>query len=77
MTNVGLLATCCARVLQIIVTRLRKRRILTEGSDGLIVTEGNAFEFGNNQQLQKTKALLVKKLLRDLQAVGIGGPKDF
>lgn len=59
------------------VERLRQKRILTEGRDGLIVTDGNSFKFGNNHELQMTNALLVKKLLRDLQAAGIFGPDDF
>ena len=59
------------------VERLRQKRILTEDRDGLIVTDGNSFKFGNNHELQMTNALLVKKLLRDLQAAGIFGPDDF
>jgi hypothetical protein len=59
------------------VNRLKKRKILLEGSDGLIVAEKNAFKFGNNHELQKTNVVLVRKLLRDLKRAGISGPDDL
>jgi hypothetical protein len=59
------------------VTRLKRLEILTEGKSGLIVTELNAFRFGNNHALQKTNMLLVTKLLRDLRRAGINGPDDL
>lgn len=59
------------------VTRLKKLEILAEGKSGLIVTELNAFRFGNNHELQKTNMLLVTKLLRDLRRAGINGPDDL
>ena len=59
------------------VAGLKKKKILAEGKGGIIVTEGNAFKFGNNHTLQITNALLVKKLLRDLQTAGVNGPQDL
>lgn len=59
------------------VDRLKKRAILSEVEDGLIVTEKNSFKFGNNHQLQTTNAVLVRKLLRDLRRAGINGPDDL
>jgi hypothetical protein len=59
------------------VARLKRLEILTEGKSGLIVTELNAFRFGNNHELQKTNMLLVTKLLRDLRRAGINGPDDL
>jgi hypothetical protein len=59
------------------VDRLKKRAILSEGNDGLIVTERNRFKFGNNHELQKTNVVLVRKLLRDLRRAGIKGPDDL
>lgn len=59
------------------VDRLKKRRILSEGTGGLIVSEANRFKFGNNHELQTTNILLVKKLLRDLRRMGIEGPDDL
>jgi CRP-like cAMP-binding protein len=53
------------------VDRLKRRNILSEGKDGLIVTERNRFKFGNNHELQKTNVVLVRKLLRDLRQAGI------
>ncbi|MGH6710319.1 MAG: hypothetical protein ACREEK_15255 [Bradyrhizobium sp.] len=59
------------------VDKLKKRRILSEGNDGLIVSKNNRFKFGNNHELQKINVVLVKKLLRDLRRAGISGPDDF
>lgn len=59
------------------VTGLKRRKILAETKAGLIVTEENAFEFGNNHELQKTNMLLLTKLLRDLKRAGINGPDDL
>jgi len=56
---------------------LKRRAILSEGKDGLIVTETNRFKFGNNHELQKTNVVLVRKLLRDLVRAGIRGPEDL
>src|SRR3954453_12610255 len=56
--------------------RLKKRNILAEGADGLIVTEKNLHRFGNNHHLQTNNMALVRKLLRDLQRCGIHGPED-
>ncbi|MDE2379589.1 hypothetical protein [Bradyrhizobium sp.] len=57
--------------------RLKRVGILAEGPEGLIVTEGNQFRFGDNHYLQKTNILLVRKLLRDLASVGVKGPDDL
>ncbi len=59
------------------VTGLKRRKILEETEAGLIVTEQNAFRFGNNHELQKTNMLLLTKLLRDLKRAGINGPDDL
>lgn len=59
------------------VERLKKQKILIEGSDGLIVSESNRFKFGNNQELQSINMVLVKKLLRDLNRAGVSGPDDL
>jgi len=59
------------------VTGLKRRKILDETKAGLIVTEQNAFKFGNNHELQKTNMLLLTKLLRDLKRAGINGPDDL
>ncbi len=59
------------------VTRLKRLKILTEEKSGLIVTEQNAFRFGNNHELQKTNMLLLTKLLRDLRRAGMTGPDDL
>lgn len=60
------------------VDRLKKRKIVSEGSSGaLIISEKNAFRFGNNHELQTTNVVLVRKLLRDLRRGGIAGPDDL
>lgn len=59
------------------VNRLKKRKIVSEGSGGLIISEKNAFKFGNNHELQTTNVVLVRKLLRDLSRAGIVGPDDL
>jgi CRP-like cAMP-binding protein len=59
------------------VDRLKKKDILSENKDGLIVTERNRFRFGNNHELQNTNVALVRKLLRDLKRAGINGPDDL
>ncbi|MBS0530165.1 MAG: hypothetical protein JSS22_12340 [Proteobacteria bacterium] len=53
------------------VNALKKRGLLTEGSSGLIVSERNAFKFGNNHHLQTVNIHLVRKLLRDLKRAGL------
>lgn len=57
--------------------RLKRLGILAERKDGLIVSEANAYEFGNNHQLQQTNILLVKKLLRDLARAGVKSADDL
>jgi hypothetical protein len=57
--------------------RLKKRSVLSEKKDGLIVAEANAFEFGDNRRLQQTNAILLKKLLRDLARIGVRGAEDL
>ena len=59
------------------VDRLKRRRILLEGSEGLIVSESNKHKFGNNHELQSVNMVLVKKLLRDLRQAGVSGPDDL
>ena len=54
--------------------RLKKKGILRDTDEGLIVTEANQFKFGNNHELQKTNILLVRKFLRDLTEAGIELP---
>lgn len=59
------------------VDRLKRRKIVSEGSGGLIIAEKNAFKFGNNHELQTINVALVRKLLRDLRRAGIDGPDDL
>jgi hypothetical protein len=54
--------------------RLKKKGILRDTDQGLIVTEANQYKFGNNHELQKTNILLVRKFLRDLTEAGIELP---
>jgi hypothetical protein len=54
--------------------RLKKKGILRDTDQGLIVTEANQFKFGNNHELQKTNILLVRKFLRGLTDAGIELP---
>lgn len=54
--------------------RLKKKGVLRETDQGLIVTEANQFKFGNNHELQKTNVLLVRKFLRDLTQAGVELP---
>jgi hypothetical protein len=54
--------------------RLKKKGILRDTDQGLIVTEANQFKFGNNHELQKTNVLLVRKFLRGLTEAGIELP---
>jgi hypothetical protein len=54
--------------------RLKKKGVLRETEQGLIVTEENQYKFGNNHELQKTNILLVRKFLRDLMEAGIELP---
>jgi hypothetical protein len=54
--------------------RLKKKGVLRDTDQGLIVTETNQFKFGNNHELQKTNILLVRKFLRDLMEAGIELP---
>jgi hypothetical protein len=53
---------------------LKKKGILRDIDDGLIVTEANQFKFGNNHVLQNTNILLVRKFLRDLTESGVEVP---
>ena len=50
------------------VTGLKRRKILAETKAGLIVTEQNAFRFGNNHELQKTNMLAAHKTASRSQA---------
>lgn len=59
------------------VDRLKRKKILLEGKEGLIVSESNQFKFGNNHELQSINIVLVKKLLRDLSRAGVTGPGDL
>ena len=59
------------------VDRLKRKKILLEGKEGLIVSENNQFKFGNNHELQSINIVLVKKLLRDLSRAGVAGPGDL
>ena len=59
------------------VNRLIEIGILSQRSGGLIVSQANAFKFGNNHKLQTTNVTLVRKLLRDLSRAGIKGPDDL
>lgn len=59
------------------VDRLKTRRVLSEGPEGLIVSASNRFKFGNNHELQTINVVLVKKLLRDLKRAGVNGPDDL
>jgi hypothetical protein len=54
--------------------RLKKKGILKDTDQGLIVTEANQFKFGNNHELQKTNILLVRKFLRGLTEAGVELP---
>ena len=54
--------------------RLKKKGILKDTDQGLIVTEANQFKFGNNHELQKTNVLLVRKFLRGLTEAGVELP---
>lgn len=59
------------------VDRLKRKKILLEGKEGLIVSQSNQFKFGNNHELQSINIVLVKKLLRDLSRAGVTGPGDL
>jgi hypothetical protein len=59
------------------VDRLKEVKVLSEEKNGLIVSQGNQFKFGNNHDLQTINTLLVKKLLSDLRRVGVNGPDDL
>jgi hypothetical protein len=59
------------------VARLKKRNILSESKEGLIVSQKNSLKFGNNHELQNTNVVLMRKLLRDLRRAGIRGPDDL
>jgi hypothetical protein len=59
------------------VDRLKKRNILSESKEGLIVSQKNSLKFGNNHELQNTNVVLMRKLLRDLRRAGIRGPDDL
>lgn len=53
------------------VNVLKKRGIVAEVEEGLIISERNAFKFGNNHHLQTVNMHLVRKLLRDLKRAGL------
>lgn len=57
--------------------RLIKQGILEERPDGLIVSQGNQFRFGNNHELQRKNIVFVRKLLRDLARVGVRSADDL
>lgn len=59
------------------VNLLKKKKILDEIDNGLIVTEKNAFEFGNNHHLQTVNMQLVRKLMKDLKRAGINDFRDL
>ena len=54
-----------------------KQGVLEERPDGLIVSKGNQFRFGNNHELQRTNIVFVRKLLRDLARVGVSSADDL
>ena len=53
------------------VNGLKKKGVIVEVDDGLIISERNAFKFGNNHHLQTVNLHLVRKLLRDLKRAGL------
>jgi DNA-binding IclR family transcriptional regulator len=53
------------------VNLLKKKGIVAEVEEGLIISERNAFKFGNNHHLQTVNMHLVRKLLRDLKRAGL------
>jgi hypothetical protein len=57
--------------------RLKKQNILSEGKDGLIVSQKNSLKFGDNHELQNINVVLMRKLLRDLRRAGIKGADDL
>jgi hypothetical protein len=57
--------------------RLIKQGVLEERPDGLIVSKGNQFRFGNNHELQRKNIVFVRKLLRDLARVGVHSADDL
>lgn len=57
--------------------RLKREGIFVEREDGLLVSEANQFQFGNNHHLQQVNLAFVKKLLTDLSRIGIYGPDDI
>jgi hypothetical protein len=59
------------------VDRLKKRNILSERKDGLIVSQKNGPKFADNHELQNMNVVLVRKLLRDLRRAGITGADDL
>ena len=59
------------------VNALKERGILAERIDGVIVTEDNAYKFGNNHALQQTNIIFLKRFLRDLARAGVRGADDL
>lgn len=57
--------------------RLKKTGVLAEWKGGLVVVENNPFQFGNNPHLQKKNVVLLRKLLRDLNRLGVNGANDL
>ncbi|HVV39821.1 MAG TPA: hypothetical protein VHC94_02025 [Nitrobacter sp.] len=53
------------------VNGLKRKGVIAEVGDGLIVSGGNAFKFGNNHHLQAVNLHLIRKLLRDLKRAGL------
>jgi len=41
--------------------------IVVQKRNGIIITEANAFKFGNNPRLQKVNVMLFRRLIKDLQ----------
>lgn len=56
---------------------LKRRGVVCEREDGLIVPEGNEFGFGDKRRLQQTNIILLKRLLRGLGRVGISRLEDL
>jgi hypothetical protein len=59
------------------VDQLKKRDILLERDDGLIISEENRFRFGNNHHLQQENLVFLRKLLKDLARTGVHSADDL
>lgn len=58
------------------VAGLKRRGVVCEREDGLIVPEANELRFGDNRRLQQTNVVLLKRLLRGLARVGVSRLED-